>query len=103
MVTISEEQMTQVEYIIGQSMLGHHVLFEPEEVRRVFTRGAPMPVNEHQADSIESHIERVMAMPSLSEKREYLQNLDRATFDWVVRTYFTIVENNIYDQSVYTH
>ena len=106
MVTISEEQLAQVEYIIGQSMVGHHVLFDHADVRRVFSCPHPEPVSPDEAVGIESHIEKVMAQSTLGDKRAYLHNLqslDPPTFEWVVRSYFSIVETNIYDQSVYLH
>ncbi len=106
MVTISEEQLAQVEYIIGQSMVGFHVLFDPEDLRRVFSSPHPIPVSPDQASGIESHIEKLMALATLDDKRVYLHNLltlDPPVFEWVVRSYFSIVETNIYDQSVYLH
>ena len=103
MIYVSKTQLNQVEYLIDQSIQGHHVLFDLEDLRRVFAINAKnrkkpaRELSEDEAYSVEHHIERLMIQPSLAEKRAYLEKLDRETYARVVKTYFCIVENNIYD------
>jgi hypothetical protein len=98
-IYVSKDQLDQVEYLINQSALGNHVLFDAETVRRVFD--SPNLYNavftEEQAYEVEHHIERLMGQPSLTQKRAYLEALDAETYERVVRTYFNIVENKMYE------
>lgn len=104
MIYVSQEQLRQVEYMIAQSAIGNHVLFDTDTVRRVFsTSSTGRAFTEHDAYSVEHHIERLMVQPTLNEKKAYLEHLDTETFEQVVRTYFNIVENNIYEHLEGTH
>ena len=107
MIYISEDQLGQVEYLIGQSIQGNHVLFDTDTVRRVFKKAGPectpLKAGDTEAYGVEHHIEKLMVMPGLHEKRAYLDQLDSATFDLVVRTYFNIVENNLFESAEVKH
>ena len=99
-IEVKKNQLSQVEYLIDQSIQGHHVLFSTADLRRVFkTRGKTENVlSEAEAYAVEPIIERLIQEPTLEQKRALLEGLDRRTFDAVVRTYFCIVENNIIDR-----
>lgn len=106
MITISKNQMNQVEYLIDQSIRGNHVLFDLDALRRVFWKENPRLSNtlsEQEAYSVEHHIERLITEPSLAQKRAYLEALDEDTFEMVVKTYFNIIENNIYESLEVQH
>jgi hypothetical protein len=97
MIHVSEQQLKQVEYLLEQSSRGHHVLFDPAELRRVFekARTTNFTLSEEEAYETEPHLERLLEIPSLADKRAYLRTLDRAMFDRLVLTYFSIVENSL--------
>lgn len=98
MIYVSEDQLAQVEYLIDQSMQGNHVLFDPTTVRKVFLeKHFGEDISDEEAYEVEHHIERIILEPTLSKKRAYLEKLESETHDLVVRTYFNIVENNIYE------
>lgn len=101
LIYVSQEQVAQVEYLIEQSIQGNHILFDAADLNRVFRKGHEYPDNseldENQAYAVEHHIEKLLVAPSLQEKRAYLEKLDRPTFEAVVRTYFNIVENNLFE------
>ena len=110
MIYVSKDQLEQVEYLIAQSIRGNHVLFDTESIRRAFhararPANAPLnaPMNVEEAYGVEHHIERMILQPSLAGKRAYLDKLDHGTFERVVRTYFNIVENNLYEKDVVRH
>jgi hypothetical protein len=112
LIYVSKEQLDQVEYLIGQSILGNHVLFDVDTVRRVFdspkltddaSSGDASSGSVEEAYSVEHHIERLMVQPGLDQKRAYLEKLDPYTFEKVVRTYFNIVENNMYENVEVRH
>lgn len=107
MIYISQDQLEQVEYIIDQSILGHHVLFDHEILRKIFTEEKTNPileeVSEEDAYQVEHHIEKLILQPSLAQKKAYLEKLDPTTFIHVVRTYFNIVENNLFENQELPH
>lgn len=98
-IVVSEEQLKQVEYLLQQSRQGNHVLFDQASVRAVFNRKGGAPISDEEAHAVEHHIERVILLPTLAQKRIYLEKLDFDTYAAVVRTYFTIVENNLLEAS----
>lgn len=100
-IHVSKDQLRQIQYLIQQSMQGNHVLFDPTAVRDAFidTRD---PTDE-QAYSVEHHLERLIQQPNLAAQRAYLEQLDTDTFRLLVRTYFNIIENNIYDNLEVKH
>lgn len=101
MIYVSKDQLSQVEYLIYQSIQGNHVLFDTETLRRIF--GVSSLMTDEEAYEVEHHIERLIVQPSLDQKRAYLEGLDCETFDRVVRTYFNIIENNIYENLQVKH
>lgn len=96
MIYVSEDELDQVQYLINQSIQGNHILFDPDEVRKTFQEEA-IEFAEEEAYAIEPHIERMISQPTLAQKKEYLAQLDPETFRKVIRTYFNIVENSIYE------
>lgn len=101
-IYVSKDQLDQVEYLIGQSIQGNHVLFDNETVRRVFWDDC-CDISEEDAYSVEHHIERLILQPTLQEKRAYLEKMDKTTFEKIVRTYFNIVENSLYENLEVRH
>lgn len=105
MIQVSEEQIRQIEYLIEQSIMGNHVLFDVARIREVFVGrgGRPDETSPTQAQAIENHIEKMIGLPTLIQKRAYLERLDNRTYRMIVRTYFNIVENNLYDHGEAAH
>jgi hypothetical protein len=95
-IYVNEKQLEQVEYLIQQSVNGNHVLFSADEVRRVFETNSEVSTGESY--QVEHHIEKIMEQPTLTQKRIYIETLDSGTLDLVIRTYFNIVENSIFEK-----
>lgn len=104
MIYVNQKQLDQVEYLIEQSTRGHHILFDIESIRCAFrtVRSAVKSKKTAKAVSPEKHIENLILQPTLISKRAYLESLSRETYDRVVRTYFSIVENNIFESQKYS-
>lgn len=106
LIYVNQKQLDQVEYLLEQSSRGHHVLFENTVIRQVFERvgnqevfdlSSPETADASEGEpTVEKHIENLILQPTILSKRHYLDNLSPETFDRVVFTYFSIVENNIY-------
>lgn len=102
MIYVSKEQLESVEYLLQQSVQGNHVLFDPDTIREVLS-SPESGISEPEAYSVEHHIERLIVQPTLMQKRAYLERLDSETYRRVVRTYFNIVENNLYESIEVRH
>lgn len=92
MIYVNQKQLDQVEYLIEQSCRGHHVLFDADIIRKAFESG-----EDEDGEQSEKHIENLILQPTLVSKRAYLENLTPPVRDRVVRTYFAIVENNLFE------
>lgn len=104
-IQISQESVRQIEYLISQSISGNHILFDVESIRDVYATRTGTPDESISANpqAVESHLEKMIALPTLVQKRAYLEKLDGRTFRMIVRTYFNIVENNLYDNDEAKH
>lgn len=103
MIYVSEDQLSQVEYLIEQSMHGNHILFDLECVREIFQITPGQTLSEEAAYEVEPLIEKLILQPTLQQKRAFLEALDQDTLSRVVKTYFNIVENNLYESSKTRH
>ena len=101
MIHVSEEKADQVQYLIEQSIQGNHLLFDHELVREALSR--EYPLQEEEAYRVEHHIERLMTLGSNEQQQAYLEGLDTHTQKLVILTYFTIVENNLYEHLKIIH
>jgi hypothetical protein len=102
---INKDQLEQVEYLFSQSAQGHHVLFDNATIRRVLSR----PTEEmdffsfENVDRIQKLLGEFIEKNSLQAKRDFLEKLDGATHDLLLRTYFNIVENSIFEKNTAKH
>jgi hypothetical protein len=101
MIQVPKQRLAQVEYLIEQSVRGNHLLFDTEQLRRVFSRAQAkrFVLSEEEAYESEPYIERLLEEDSLERGRAYLQGLEPEVFERVVMTYFCIVENKLFDES----
>jgi hypothetical protein len=102
MITVSKDQLDTVEYLLQQSAQGNHVLFDVDTVRHVFTLPAK-PMNEQEAYEVEHHIEKLIAAGTLDKQKAYLENLSEDLLFRVVKTYFNILENNLFETQTVRH
>ena len=102
MITVSQEQLDTVEYLLEQSAQGNHILFELDMVRQVFALPS-IPMSETQAYEVEHHIEKLISLEGLEKQKAYLELLPELTLHCVVKTYFNIVENNLFENGSSRH
>lgn len=103
MIYVTKNQLDQVEYLISQSIQGNHILFDHDTVRNIFWKTSSFELPVEDAYSVEHHIEKLILLPTLIEKRTYLERLDTDTYERVVRTYFNIVENSLFENARILH
>lgn len=111
MIYVNQKQLEQVEYLIEQSSRGYHILFDNDTLRKVFherkfsienENDKETPEEKKEQENVEKHIEKLILQPTLVSKKAYLENLKPEMFIKVVRTYFSIVENNIFESQKFT-
>jgi hypothetical protein len=104
---VSKNQQNQIQYLLEQSFQGNHILFDHDSLTHVLRHGADRglfsPLSVEEACDVERHIEFLVATSSLARKRAYLESLDSRTYAWVVRTYFNIVEMNLWESQEVRH
>lgn len=94
---IEPKTLDQIEYLLYQSTKGVHFLFDKKEISQILKT----PTNEEEFFS-QNNIDKVQQLfndflnkKSIVEKQIYLSNLDKESFEILVRTYFHIVENSV--------
>jgi len=102
LISVSEKQLKEVEYLISQSIQGNHLLFQPEEIRQAFD-GVCELQDGNGKNNVDSHIELLISQPNIIRKRAYIEGLDTGTLRRVIKTYFSIVETNMTEGSKYKH
>jgi len=105
MVYLDKDQFKQVEYLFNQSAQGVHVLFDNADIRRVLSR----PTEDvdfftfENVEKIQNLLFKFVSQSSLEEKKAFLEKLDPETYDLLLRTYFNIVENSIFEKAGFKH
>jgi hypothetical protein len=102
MITINQNQLNTVEYLIQQSAQGNHILFDLDLVRKVFSIKTD-PMSETQAREVESHIETLITLDTFEKQKAYVEALSEEVLYRVIKTYFNIVENNLFEKNLIRH
>lgn len=103
MIYVNQEQLDQVKYLLRQSALGNHLLFDERTLIRVADR---LGVKESRSDRLENAerlLEQMILRPTISSKRAFLETLDAETYDDVARVYFNIVQNTAHEHQGFNH
>jgi hypothetical protein len=102
MITVSQDQLTTVEYLIQQSAQGNHILFDIDMVRKVFSNKIN-PMTPEEAAEIEGHIEKLIRLEGYEPRKAYLSRLSETVLHRVIKIYFNIVENNLFESTPVRH
>ncbi len=87
----------QIEYLIHQSTLGVHFLFDKKDVARVMMT----PTDEKEfftlrnMERVQNLLSRFLEKPTLMDKERFLKSLNALERDLMIRAYFHLVENAI--------
>ena len=102
-ILVTQEQLKEVEYLIQQSLQGHHVLFDPDTIRRAFKKHLDSQLTDSLQETVNQHIENLFLQPTLLQKKRYLDTLKPEIFDFVLRGYFPLVANTLNENSEIKH
>lgn len=96
-IHISDSHLDQIEHLLAQSMNGIHLLFDNETIARILK----IPTEEKELfrsqnlGKIQDLFSRFVQQETFQEKQEFLQALDKESFELLLRTYFQIVDNSM--------
>jgi len=96
-IYISNEDISRVEYLLSQSARGNHILFSAEEISRVFKKKSPEDyIPDESYYQVEHHIEKLVTLPSLVQKKAYLEKLEIEVVDKIILTYFNLIDQTLF-------
>ncbi len=98
-IVVSEDRLKHIRYLLEQSQHGNHILFDVDAIRAAVARFSRFPMTEENAYEAEPHVERILALPTLAQKRAYLDRLDKGSREIVIQTYLSIVENDLLERT----
>ncbi len=97
MIYIPAEQSNQVQYLLESSLLGHHLLFDLEELKTTLLESAPLSAE--QAYAVEPHLEQLLGLAGSGvEVRAYLDRLEPLTRSRVIQTYFSLLDHQLLER-----
>lgn len=104
-IQISADKLSEIEYLLSQSIQGLHLLFDNKTISQILKT----PTEDIDFFSFEN-VKRVqgilsdfISQKSISEKQKFLKDLDEESYELLVRTYFNIVDNAILESSKFRH
>jgi hypothetical protein len=89
--------LDEIERLLTQSMNGIHVLFDNATVKSILRLPTEQIdfFNFKNLDRIQKLFVKFVEKPSLKEKQLFLDSLDEANYEMLVRIYFHIVDNSL--------
>lgn len=105
MVQIGVAHLNELESLFAQSAKGLHLLFDRTTLTEILkkpTEGLDYFTFENMT-KVQSVLGEFVAQKTLAQKQTFLLTLDPETYELLVRTYFNIVENAIFESSDVRH
>jgi hypothetical protein len=118
MITVNGKQAKEIEYLIEQAIQGHHVLFDDSLLKtmlhaRQVDREQPSeqsrrmaPLENENTDEFRHHeklLEQILILPSLVQKRAFLDRLKPQEQAGLLRLWLNVVENSLYQSTPVRH
>ena len=102
---INDSHLDQIEHLLAQSMNGLHLLFDHQRVAEILKTPTEESTLFHDdnLEKIQGLFATFVQRESFHEKLEYLESLDKNSFELLLRTYFHIVDNSLYAEESNRH
>lgn len=102
---LNKEHLIQLEYLFAQSAKGIHLLFDNASIAKVLQKPTDEAdfFNLKNIEKIQNILAEFIQKDSFADKEAYLQGLSLETYELLIRTYFNIVENTIFEASAFKH
>lgn len=97
---LTGEQLGQLEYLFSQSACGNHLLFDREKIKQVFleqekSKPQERVINLKKLDLIRKMIEKLIMLPTLSQKRAFIDNLPDNAKTMLIKAYFNMLDHTL--------
>ena len=93
----SDPCLNQIEYLLHQSTLGIHFMFDQQEIKRVLSKFSSEQdfFTFDNMGKVQDMLSKFIERPTIVEKRSFLEKLSPEEYDLLIRAYFHLVENTI--------
>jgi len=105
MIQIEKHQLEQIEYLLDQSAQGIHFLFDSPSIRKILknpTENLDFFTLENR-NRIQALLSQFLEKKTFSDKARYLEKLDPETYELLLRSYFNIVDNSVFQATKLKH
>lgn len=101
----AESNLDAIESLLSMSLRGIHHLFDHSEIAQVLSKPTEEMdfFNFKNLDKVQDLFLELIQKETFEEKKQYLSNLDRESYELVLRAYFHIVENTALAANIYKH
>ncbi len=104
MLGIESIHLEDLEYLISQSRLGVHHLFDHQLLGELLTHTENLDLYSFEnLDRVQQLLSDFVARPSFIDKRYFLDSLEPEDLAVLVRVYFNLVENSILRMQEFKH
>ncbi|MES2769607.1 MAG: hypothetical protein V4596_10730 [Bdellovibrionota bacterium] len=104
-IQISADKLSEIEYLLSQSIQGLHLLFDNKIIGKILktpTEDIDF-FNFDNVKRVQGILSDFISQKSIVEKQKFLKNLDEEAYELLVRTYFNIVDNAILESAKFKH
>lgn len=102
-IYVNQDQLDQVKYLLEQSALGNHLLFDESTLRRIAPRIGHKEARNERIEKAEQLMEQMILRPTISSKKAFLEGLAPDVYDDVARVFFNIVQNTAQEKQGFSH
>ena len=93
----------QVQTLLSQGALGHHVLFSMVQIRRALSKSLPLQNHGDVLDDLQSVFIELTQCDGLKQQQALIHALPEGLQDLVVRMYFHFLDQYIREQPLTWH
>lgn len=104
-IQIGADKLQEIEYLLSQSVQGLHHLFDNDIIAKIL-RTPTEDIDFFNIDNIkkvQGILSDFIAQKTMVDKQRFLKNLDKTSYELLVRTYFNIVDNAVLESSKFRH
>jgi hypothetical protein len=102
---IQEKSLERMESLLKQSAMGIHILFDNLSIAEVMTQTSDDKdfFDFDKMKRVQDVMTELIAKKTYFEKMSFLRELDKDSYNMLVRTYFHIVENTVRANNELSH
>ena len=104
-IQIGADKLQEIEYLLSQSVQGLHHLFDNNMLAKILRRPTEDIdfFNMDNIKKVQGILSDFIAQKTMVDKQRFLKNLDKTSYELLVRTYFNIVDNAVLEASKFKH